>query len=205
MVKQINFAGQTNDKKRREESSKKLDVLLKEKESATQEIIFKLGTSEKMLSVGVAAIAAGLSYGIKEKISLVVLLMPILLFGLSLFWLDKYYGMLILGGYKKSIEDEINLCIGERVVFWEEMAHTNMHSSITNVSFFIFFCVFLGMVVVSALYYLWSSIEYRLFMSAATLVWLVMFISSLRKVFGAHDLSYNNSTMLRRMGLIPKK
>lgn len=205
MIRHVVFVGRNGHGNRREKPANKLEVLLKEKESATQEIIFKLGTSEKMLSVGVAAIAAGLSYGIKEKINLVVMLMPILLFGLSLFWLDKYYGMLILGGYKKAIEDEINLCLGERVVFWEEMAHSNMHSSITNISFFAFFCVFLVIVVGSALYYLWNSIEYWLFMLSATLVWIALFIFSVRKVLGAHDLSYKNSTMLRKRGLVPKE
>lgn len=108
----------------RSNRNKDRDTLEKEYARLSSDIHAIETGNEKAIGLGLSVISIGLAYGIKEKIDVVFLMLPIALIGVFLFGTLRYYNLFWLGGYKRAIEEKINELAGRTVICWESLVHT---------------------------------------------------------------------------------
>lgn len=103
--------------------------------------------NERILGIGVTIISFGFTLGLKESISEIFLILPLLIFCLLFYSLYKYTTIMTLGGYKKFLEAEINNETGEAVLLWEQLRNVrdqNLGQISINVLYSIYAVILLG-------------------------------------------------------------
>jgi len=105
----------------------KIELLIKECDSVGQEIKTLFLASEKVIGLGLAIIAAGLTFGLKEKINEILLFLPIAVLGVMLYGVHIFTELMSLGGYKCYLEERINTILGENILLWESFIAKERH------------------------------------------------------------------------------
>lgn len=98
-----------------------LTVLLKSYELTTAEIRDILSANDRLVALGVAAISAGISYGLVADKREVFLVLPVLVMGVCAYAILNHHNVTFLGGYKRYLEMQINELIGKRALLWEHI------------------------------------------------------------------------------------
>lgn len=83
-------------------------VPLKEYELLSQEIARRAGTNERALGLGLAVLAAGFTFGLKEEVAVILILLPIAFLIVLLWGVFNTTVLLFLSGYRWWVEDQIN-------------------------------------------------------------------------------------------------
>lgn len=104
-----------------------LDILLKEYDQVSEWVRSLFLSSEKLIGFGVALVTVGLSYGLKEKVYEVLLLLPIVLSGVLLYAAHLTTGLRAVAGYKKYLEERINEALGGEYLLWESHLAKSQH------------------------------------------------------------------------------
>lgn len=111
------------------ESSKNVDVLLKEHEAICSQIREMVSYSDRIFGLGVTILGAVFVYGIKESAHAITMATPFAVSMLLLFCLSIYSAILSLGGYRRYLEDKLSRAIGETLLTWEIVTTKLLHNS----------------------------------------------------------------------------
>lgn len=129
----------------------KINLLIKECDSVGQGIRTLFLSSEKLIALEFTIIAAGLTIGIKEKINEILLFLPIAAFGVLLYGIHIYTELLSLGGYKRYLEEKINITLGENVLLWESLITKTRHFDFVTNILWIIYTFFLVLIILIGL------------------------------------------------------
>jgi protein-S-isoprenylcysteine O-methyltransferase Ste14 len=121
----------------------KIDLLFKECDSVGQAIRNFSLLAERISALGLAVIAAGLAYGIKEKINEILLFLPFAFFLVMLYGIHILTEGISLGGYKRHLEGRINNIFGEHLLLWELFIAKERHGSFARFFLSIAYLLFL--------------------------------------------------------------
>jgi hypothetical protein len=130
------------------------DLLIKDYEITCAQIRDMVSYSDRMFGVGVTLVAAGFSYGVKEKLAEVIIAVSFLNIALLVFASSLYTGIFALGGYRRRIEEELNGILGgDSVLRWESVVPAAVHRSLPMRGF----VALLLCLLVAVNYYGWRS------------------------------------------------
>jgi hypothetical protein len=76
-------------------------------------------STDRLLTIGVTVVVAGVAYGIERNITQVFLLIPAALAIVFLYSILQYSHVLWMGGYNRALEDKINETTPEPLLIWE--------------------------------------------------------------------------------------
>lgn len=138
------------------EEKHKNDVLFREYESVGQVIYTLFLTSEKIIALGFTVIAAGLTYGLKEEINEILLFLPVAVFGVLFYGVHLFTELMSLGGYKRHLEEKINVSVGENVVLWQLFIAKGRHKAFGKIFLYIIYLIFLGLTIFISLSTAWQ-------------------------------------------------
>jgi hypothetical protein len=99
-----------------------IEVLLKEYASASEEIRLYLGEQEKVLALGITVLGAGSVYAFKEQLYLVLLFVPIGLFGVLFYAVLNSTILMSLAGYRQYIGGKVNEMSKNNLLIWEQIS-----------------------------------------------------------------------------------
>lgn len=134
----------------------KINLLIKECDSVGQGIRTLLLSSEKIIALGFTIIAAGLTFGLKEKINEILLFLPFAVFGVLLYGIYIFTELMSLGGYKCHLEEKINKTLGENVLLWELFIAKGRHRAFVKYFLYLIYVLFLGLTVFISLSTAWQ-------------------------------------------------
>ncbi|MFA7060827.1 MAG: hypothetical protein WC156_08420 [Pedobacter sp.] len=126
-----------------EEQEKRSNVFLAEYKIVSDEIKERIGRSDKIIAVGLTVLSAGFVYGIKEKIEIIFLVLPIGLYGVIFYAIFNTTIVMTLGGHKKYIAERINTYFGEEILIWESVANKIIHRNIAQICLNFLYAAFL--------------------------------------------------------------
>lgn len=170
----------------------KINLLIKECDSVGQGTRTLFLSSERVIALGFTIIAAGLTFGIKEKILEILLFLPIAVFGVLLYGIHISTELMSLGGYKCHLEEKINITLGENVLLWELFIAKERHGAFGGTFLYLIYALFLGLAVFISLstalqHYtkstFWGIVIVILFLTVALII-------SLYKMNKAFDRTY---------------
>jgi hypothetical protein len=161
-------------------------ALLTAYECAHSEIIAMQKKADAVVTIGLALSTAALTFGVNQEIKDIFLFVPFAAFSLLLYMIFMYTIVLSLGGYKKYLEERINIEIGSSILSWEREVGSRIHNSIGA---WILWC-FLGVVPIIVTYY---SIKQVLQVESGETVVVVVILLSL--------LSFGTAAALLRLAL----
>jgi hypothetical protein len=133
----------------------KINLLIKECDSVGQGIRTLFLSTEKFIGFGFTIIAAGLAYGIKEKINEILLVLPFALIGALLYVIDVSTEINSLGGYKCHLEETINMALGKNVLLWELFIAKERHRPVVRLFLYLVYSLFLGFTIFISLSTAW--------------------------------------------------
>ena len=116
------------------DSSRKVDVLIKEHEAICAQIREMVSYSDRILGFGITILGAVFLYGIKEAVHAITIATPFALSFLLLFCSSIFSAILSLGGYRRYLEDKLALQVGERILMWEYITPRILHTSFATAS-----------------------------------------------------------------------
>ena len=170
----------------------KIELLIKECDSVGQKIETLFLASEKVIGLGLAIIAAGLTFGLKEKINEILLFLPIAVLGVMLYGVHIFTELTSLGGYKCYLEERINTIFGENILLWESfIAKGRHHAFVTYFLHFVYLLFLASTIYISlntACRHYESSVFWGIVIVILTLS--VGLIVSLVKMYGAFNKTY---------------
>lgn len=108
----------------------RLDVLLKEHSITCSQIHQMVNYSDKMVSISVGGIGLAFLYGVKESSSVAIAALPFITLGLMSYFCSVFYSIAVLGGYRKYLEERINLQMEEATICWEKVTSRLLHNSL---------------------------------------------------------------------------
>jgi len=175
-----------------EEEKLKIELLIKECESTGQAIRTMLLTNEKVMALGFTIISTGLVYGIKEKVSEILLFLPLAVFAVLFYGIRITAEIMSLGGYKRYLEENINSILRENVLLWESFIAPKMHRSFVLLLLYIVYTFFILLVVFISLQTIWRyyTKETFWFMVIFLLSLSICLIISLSNLYKAFDTTY---------------
>jgi hypothetical protein len=141
-----------------EQEEKKVDVLLAEYKILSEEIKERIGRSDKIISVGLTIVGAGVVYGMKENMKEILIFLPIGLYCVIFYAVFNTTIVMTLGGYRKYLAEKINICFDEELLLWENIAKKIIHHNIAQISLYIIY--FLCLIAVVLLGYYSASFSY---------------------------------------------
>jgi len=122
-------------------SGDELNVLLKSYELTTAEIRDILSANDRLVGLAIAAISAGVSYGLVAAKHEVFLVLPVLVMGVCAYAILNHHNVTFLGGYKRYLEIRINQIVGKPVVLWEQIVMHRRKWHAANIPVFAAFLV----------------------------------------------------------------
>jgi hypothetical protein len=114
------------------QGSAELELLSSHYEGCRAEIISLMQANERLLNLSILVLGGVYAYGIAQNITQLVALAPVAIAIAMLQGLQRYQLVHHLGGYKKYLEEAINVKLGRKVVFWEELCCVLYHKSWYN-------------------------------------------------------------------------
>jgi hypothetical protein len=156
---------------------RRCDVLLQEYDRTSKDISAMMGKNEQIVTIGLALLTFGFTFGLKEHIRVVFLIIPIgvLIF---LYYTVFVYSMIMwLGGYRRWLEQRINQALfssqdPEDLLLWETIVSKQLiHRSIVIKWFVASIATLSATIVTVSLWY--TAKEYDLLIC---LVWLTLVI-----------------------------
>ncbi len=100
-------------------------------------------SSQRIFPIAAAVLSLVGSYGIKEEISEVVMALPYLLMTVSFYSVHTYTEVVTLGGYRRHLEEQINLQLGTALLNWESTLAPRRHWSIAQLFLYVLYGGFL--------------------------------------------------------------
>src|SRR4051812_22906495 len=88
-----------------------IDVLRTDNDRLSSDIRNMVVMNDKFVSVGITIIGAAFLYGLEKNFLEMYFVAPVALYGLLLFTLDGLRSIAWLSGYKRAVEDKINICV----------------------------------------------------------------------------------------------
>ena len=101
-----------------------IQTLLKEYERVSTDIRAIETMNDKVVGFGLTIGGAAFAYGIQQNIAEVFFVVPVALIGVFFYATLQYYNMYWLGGYKRAVEDRINVLSRQVVLGWEALVET---------------------------------------------------------------------------------
>jgi hypothetical protein len=135
----------------------KVEVLIKECEIVGKRLSDLVLMSEKIVALGFTIIAVGMSLGIKEKIYEILLVMPVAAFGVLSYGILVGSEIMSLGGYKRYLEEKINITFRENILLWEsfiaKQRHRSFEVNFLNIIYALFLLFVIGISLSTTLQY----------------------------------------------------
>lgn len=103
------------------DDNKILSVLLSEYQRTCGEIKSIESNNEKIVGFGLTIISAAFVSGLSQDISEVHFIIPPAVVGVLLYGMMTYCNVFSLAGYKRYLEDEINLIMERNILVWEQL------------------------------------------------------------------------------------
>jgi hypothetical protein len=125
--------------------------LMKSYEMAASEIRDTANANDRLVAMGIAAIGAGVSYGLVSGKSEVFLALPILLVSVYVYAILNHHNISFLGGYKRFLEDRINALAGDTLLVWEHVVTARRRWHVVNVPLIAAYVVILLSVILLSL------------------------------------------------------
>jgi len=122
----------SSDRASIEHGNGELELLSSHYEGCRAEIISLMQANERLLNLSILVLGGVYAYGIAQNITQLVALAPVAIAIVMLQGLQRYQLVHHLGGYKKYLEEAINIKIGRKAVFWEELCSALYHKSWYN-------------------------------------------------------------------------
>lgn len=110
-----------------------MEVRLKEHEHLAREIRAALHAGHRVLAIALALIGASLAAAIRPEGRVVITLLPIALGLCATYALNNYTEMLLMGGYQRRLDEEINDMLKQSVLRWETVIAPVQHNSISSI------------------------------------------------------------------------
>ncbi|GEM_PF-5540467 len=120
-------AGDEEERGSRVGGPERVRVLMEQYDILSAELRVLRASYDRVLGLGMVALAALYVYGVKENLSPIVVGHPVLLFALLLFMMDMMNLTMALGAHKQALEHLVNAELGGNLVAWEKIAHTHVH------------------------------------------------------------------------------
>jgi hypothetical protein len=130
----------------------KIELLIKEHDSIDKATRTLFLSSQTVLGIGITIIVAGLTIGLKENISGILLILPFAIYTIFFYWVHLSIQLASLGGYEGYLEDRINTFFGENLVFWQiGIAKKELHISFVTPFLFVIYSILLGVTAILSL------------------------------------------------------
>lgn len=110
-----------------------LPLLMKGYELAASEIQAIENANDKLVTLGIGAVGAGVSYGLISGKNEIFFGLPILLNSIYIYAVLNHHNITFLGSYKRFLEERINELAGDRVLLWEQIVVARRRWHIINV------------------------------------------------------------------------
>jgi hypothetical protein len=115
------------------QSKLSIDVLLKEYDRVCNEIRSIESSNEKAVGFGLTIVGAGFAYGIQQNALEIFYFLPVALVMVVCYAILHQSYVFWFGGYKRALEEKLNLLIGDRVLAWERIvAEHRGHRNLIN-------------------------------------------------------------------------
>jgi hypothetical protein len=98
-----------------------LNTLMSEHKRICDDIRLIEAASDKILGFGLTILGIGLTYGIEKQMTEFVIFLPIALLGVFTYAARRADMVFWLGGYKRAIEEKLNMQVGTTVLHWERL------------------------------------------------------------------------------------
>jgi len=158
-----------------EKEKLEIEILVKECDSVGQEIRTLFRTSEKIIALGIGIIAAGLTLGLTEGINEILLFLPVAVLGVFFYAVLINTELMSLGGYKRYLEERINIIFRENILLWESfIAKGKRRLLIWRLLHFIYL-LFFGLTIFISLHTAWQHYGRKVFWGIVILL-SVLFI-----------------------------
>lgn len=125
----------------------KLQLLAEECRTCGESIRTLFLATEKVIGLGLAIMAAGMAYGLKEGIHEILVLLPVGIFGVLLYGIYISTEILSLGGYRRYLEEGINAAFGEAIFYWESGIAEKRHSDFVRYALHFVYLLFLAVTI----------------------------------------------------------
>jgi hypothetical protein len=99
---------------------------------------------EKFIPTGIGFLSLFVLYGIKEKMTMILLISPIVTFAAVLYGLSIFTEERFIGGYKKALEEKISSYMQSPILFWETNIAPLRHKDIAMQALYLVYFLFLG-------------------------------------------------------------
>lgn len=175
-----------------QDREEELTVYLKEYEIISQEIKERINRSDKIIGYGLTVLGVGITYGLKEGIDEIVLVIPFGLFGVLFYAIFNTTAIMALGGYSVYVTEQINNIFMKNVLRWNYLAKPLIHKSISlkclHACYFILLCLTIFISIRTAIMgYNWIVV---LLMAIMIVAGLIALIISLLRLKNTGDLSF---------------
>lgn len=165
-----------------------LDPILKQYENVRGQISDRLGSLERSLALGIAALAAVTAFVNADVDHVTLLLLPMSITAAYLYGCQQLLEVVLLGGYAKFLERQLNAAASHPVWLWETGLVHGIHRSRNG---YVLGALYLG--VVAASFYVWvdaSRSEPSWLVITAGLVILVLVANAQIEIRHAAKRSY---------------
>jgi len=182
-----------------------IQTLLKEYERASVDIRAIETMNDKVIGFGLTIIGAGFTFGIQHSILPVFFFLPLAFIGVFFYATLQYYNMFWLGGYKRALEERINLLSNYNVLCWEALVETRKERvNIINTSLVSIYFSLLFAATAYSLFQVFLNLSFMAgyLCTAIVLLFVVLLAFSIRQMFGASARSYVASRELLDMPIV---
>lgn len=179
-----------------DKTEKKLDVLLSEYHEISKRIHEIMLHQERLLNYSILIIGAVVIYGFTKELDALSVFFPLGIFAVyfySLYYINQIHA---LGGYKKFLEEELNLIIekiddadSKKIFLWEKYARKYFHLDINNAAQALIYIIVLGIFV--SLAFISAQGLFQIIMCCFYVLLIILLIISISKSATKFNKTYN--------------
>ena len=173
--------------------NEEMSTLIGEHNRVCSEIRSIESANDKILNIGVSLITLGLLYGINSHIEGVYFLMPPAILSLFIYAILQYYFIAWFGGYKRNIEEMVNLRFKKNILTWEHVRQARTQMDRVFVAAFLMYSLIMVAIIAVCLHHIFESYSRGVaWIYAGDILAMILLIPLLiRSVGRAHTRSYD--------------
>lgn len=180
----------------KDKSQVQLNLLTKESEHVATTIRQLEQSGQRIIALAVTVLGLGLMYGVKEGVAEILLVLPLVLFGIASYAVHTYTEVVALGGYRRYLEEMLNSIAGAPSLRWESAISHQRHG--TAAQFFLY-SVYILIIIISVAVSLHTAVKLHgvwlaVPLGIVALVYGAGLLVSVRAMFKAFDRAYEAAT-----------
>lgn len=198
------FLSRPKDKAKEPDSTFRNEALITEYKRICDDIRSFETQSDKILNLGVGVVSLSALVGVHYAVALIFFMIPVATSVVVLYTILTYCHIQSMGGYKRYIEDQINVIVTDKLLVWEAVVtEREKHNLVRNFLLTTYAIAVVGLMGASVYY---VNKEYGRYPMYAILALIALFFVaiyiSVRKLTKINDQTYANARTFRGSGTL---